>query len=93
MRSCGLAGDLDIHPIDLPVERYPGREQTKSIVASNIQIRDCDLLGMVNFEQAMLREGLDISGSIFRKEACFKGACMQGKAGFGAPWSSLPRAR
>jgi hypothetical protein len=82
-----IAGDLDIHLIDLPIvhfERPAGQEQTASVVSSKIQIRNCEFLGIVDFEHVMLREALDMSGSIFLQEARFKGAYLKEKAEFEA---------
>ncbi|MCX6678118.1 MAG: pentapeptide repeat-containing protein [Methanothrix sp.] len=52
------------------------------VVASKIQIRNCEFLGNVNFAHALLREELDLRGCIFRQEVCFKGASFSGGAGF-----------
>ncbi|MEI8003563.1 MAG: pentapeptide repeat-containing protein [Methanothrix sp.] len=80
-----IAGDIDISRLDLPLIHFerPAKEmQTASVVASKIQIRNCEFLGNVNFAHALLREGLDLCGCIFRQEARFKGAYLSGGAGF-----------
>ncbi|MEI8003762.1 MAG: pentapeptide repeat-containing protein, partial [Methanothrix sp.] len=80
-----IVGDLDISSLDLPLIHYerPAKEtQTASVVASKIQIRNCEFLGNVNFAHALLREALDLCGSIFWQEARFKGAYFSGGAWF-----------
>ena len=80
-----IAGDIDISRLDLPLihgERPAGQEQTAAIVASKIQIRNCEFLGNVNFAHALLREALDLCGCTFLQEARFKGASFSGGAGF-----------
>ncbi|HPC89735.1 MAG TPA: pentapeptide repeat-containing protein [Methanothrix sp.] len=80
-----IAGDLDLRKIDLPrihFERPAGEEQTASTVACSIQIRNCELLGNVNLDHALFREGLDLCGSVFFQEARFKGVSFSGGAKF-----------
>jgi hypothetical protein len=80
-----IAGDIDISRLDLPLiheERAAGEEQTALVVASKIQIRNCEFQGDVNFAHALLREKLDLCGSTFRKEARFKGASFSSGAEF-----------
>ena len=53
-----IAGDIDISRLDLPLiheERAAGEEQTALVVASKIQIRNCEFQGDVNFAHALLQ--------------------------------------
>lgn len=80
-----IVGDIDITRLDLPLihhERPVKETQTAAVVASKIQIRNCEFLGDVNFAHALLREALDLCGCIFRQEARFKGTSFSGGAGF-----------
>jgi len=82
-----IVGDLDLSLIDLPLvhREHPGdQEHVGVIVASRIQIRNCELRGNANFARAVLNEPLDLSGSSFQGEARFKGACFRGEARFEA---------
>jgi len=80
-----IVGDIDITRLDLPLihcERSAKETQTAAVVASLIQIRNCEFLGNVNFANSLLREAMDLCGCTFLKEARFKGASFLGGAGF-----------
>lgn len=83
-----IEGDLNISRLDLPIihfERPEGADQKAFVVASRIQIRNCELKGDVNFAEAIFQETVDFGGSVFLGEARFKGACFQTTALFEAP--------
>lgn len=78
---------MDVTKLDLPIIRceHPAdQDEIVIVVASRIQIRNCELRGKVNFANILLKEPMDLSGSIFCEEARFKGICFQGDAGFDA---------
>jgi len=80
-----IVGDIDITRLDLPFihcERPAGQEQKAAVVASKIQIRNCEFLGNVNFAHALLSDDLDMCGCTFLQEARFKGASFSRGAGF-----------
>lgn len=80
-----IAGDVDISRLDLPLigSEHPTKElRTATVVASKIQIRNCEFQGNVNFAQALLSNDLDMCGCTFLQEARFKGASFSGAAGF-----------
>jgi hypothetical protein len=80
-----IVGDIDINRLDLPLihcERPAKETQTAAVVASKIQIRNCEFLGNVNFAHARLSEALDLCGCTFLQEARFKGASFSKGAGF-----------
>jgi hypothetical protein len=80
-----IVGDIDITSLDLPIihyERLAKETQTAAVVASKIQIRNCEFLGNVNFAHALLSNALDLCGCTFLQEARFKGASFSGGAGF-----------
>lgn len=80
-----IAGDLDAGKIDLPLvhyERPAGEEQTASEAVSLIQIRNCEILGNVNFDSLHFKKCLDMCGCVFFQEARFKGAAFSAGAKF-----------
>lgn len=80
-----IAGDIDISRLDLPLigcEKRAKEVLTATVIASKIQIRNCEFQGNVNFAQAMLSNDLDMCGCTFLQEARFKGASFSGAAGF-----------
>ena len=80
-----IAGDIDISRLDLPLigSEKPSKEAgTATVIASKIQIRNCEFLGNVNFAHALLINDLDMCGCTFLQEARFKGASFSGAAGF-----------
>ena len=82
-----IVGDIDITKLDLPIihcESPAGQNEIAIVVASRIQIRNCELRGKVNFANILIKEPMDLSGSVFCEEARFKGICFQEDAGFEA---------
>jgi len=80
-----IVGDIDISRLDLPIihcERPAKETQTAAVMASKIQIRNCEFQGTVNFAHALLTDALDLCGCTFLQEARFKGASFSGDAGF-----------
>jgi uncharacterized protein YjbI with pentapeptide repeats len=80
-----IAGDMDLSKLNLPIVHYDspaGEAKTAAVVASKIQIRNCEFFGKIDFAQSWFKEALDLCGCTFHEEARFKGAAFSGTAAF-----------
>jgi hypothetical protein len=82
-----IVGDLDMSDLDLPFIRsvLPGDEdRVIKIIAAQIQIRNCWVSGLVNFDNVLFKENVDFSGTKFICEARFKESVFGGCTSFDA---------